>query len=82
MADSGNLFCGSLCQLFGSARLWCRATADDPHSFLATIHGIGQIIGVLTVLPLSGYLGCKRTVIISNAIIGACLAAILLIAES
>jgi len=51
-------------------------------SFLATIHGIGQIIGVLTVLPLSDYLGRKKTLIISNAIITACLAAILLVGQS
>jgi MFS family permease len=51
-------------------------------SFLATIHGICQIIGVLTVLPLSDYLGRKRTVIISNAIITICLAFILLVGES
>jgi sugar phosphate permease len=29
-------------------------------SLLATIHGIGQIVGVLTVLPLSDYLGRKK----------------------
>ena len=46
-------------------------------SFLATIHGIGQIVGVLTVLPLSDYLGRKKTIIISNTIICCCLAAIL-----
>ncbi len=51
-------------------------------SFLATIHGICQIIGVLTVLPLSDYLGRKRTIIISNAIITVCLASILLVGES
>ena len=51
-------------------------------SFLATIHGIGQIIGVLTVLPLSDYLGRKSTVIMSNAIIALCLASILLVGES
>ncbi len=51
-------------------------------SFLATIHGICQIIGVLTVLPLSDYLGRKRTLIISNAIITACLASILLAGDS
>jgi ACS family D-galactonate transporter-like MFS transporter len=33
-------------------------------SFLATIHGICQIIGVLTVLPLSDYLGRKKPLII------------------
>jgi sugar phosphate permease len=51
-------------------------------SFLATIHGIGQVIGVLTVLPLSDYLGRKRTIIVSNAIITVCLASILLVGES
>ncbi len=51
-------------------------------SFLATIHGICQVIGVLTVLPLSDYLGRKRTIIISNAIITVCLASILLVGES
>ncbi|MGD8294291.1 MAG: MFS transporter [Desulfobacterales bacterium] len=51
-------------------------------SFLATIHGICQIIGVLTVLPLSDYLGRKRTIIISNAIISISLVLILLVGES
>jgi sugar phosphate permease len=51
-------------------------------SFLATIHGICQIIGVLTVLPMSDYLGRKRTIIISNAIITVCLASILRVGES
>ncbi len=54
----------------------------DKASFLATIHGICQIIGVLTVLPLSDYLGRKRTIIISNTIIAVCLASILLVGES
>jgi len=40
-------------------------------SFLATIHGICQIVGVLTILPLSDYLGRKRTIIISNSFITA-----------
>jgi len=47
-------------------------------SLLATIHGIGQVVGVLTVLPLSDYLGRKRTIIISNTVICCCLAAIIL----
>jgi len=47
-------------------------------SFLATIHGICQIVGVLTILPLSDYLGRKRTIIISNSFITACLIGILL----
>ena len=51
-------------------------------SFLATIHGIGQVVGVLTVLPLSDYLGRKTTIIISNAVIFASLAAILLVGDS
>jgi sugar phosphate permease len=51
-------------------------------TFLATIHGICQIIGVLSVLPLSDYLGRKRTVLISNAIIAVCLAAVLLSGDS
>ncbi|MCP5046003.1 MAG: MFS transporter, partial [bacterium] len=51
-------------------------------SLLATIHGIGQIAGVLTVLPLSDYLGRKKTIIISNTIITGCLAAILLFGDS
>lgn len=46
-------------------------------AFLATIHGSGQIIGVLTILPLSDYLGRKKTTIISNAFIAACLIGIL-----
>jgi len=38
-------------------------------SLLATIHGFCQIIGVLTVLPLSDYLGRKKTILFSNAMI-------------
>lgn len=51
-------------------------------SFLATIHGICQIVGVLTILPLSDYLGRKRTIIISNSFITACLIGILLSGDS
>jgi MFS family permease len=36
----------------------------------------------LTVLPLSDYIGRKQTIVISNAIITACLASILLISQS
>ncbi|MEJ2284960.1 MAG: MFS transporter [Desulfobacterales bacterium] len=39
-------------------------------------------MGVLTVLPLSDYLGRKRTIIISNAVISCCLAAIILVDSS
>jgi len=51
-------------------------------SLLATIHGLCQIAGVLTVLPLSDYLGRKKTIVISNIIITGCLALILLAGES
>ena len=46
-------------------------------SLLQTIHGIGQIVGVLTVLPFSDYLGRKKTIIISNSVITAALVGIL-----
>jgi sugar phosphate permease len=51
-------------------------------SLLATIHGVCQVVGVLTVLPLSDYLGRRKTIIISNTTITVCLALILLIGES
>jgi sugar phosphate permease len=51
-------------------------------SFLATIHGMCQIIGVLTILPLSDYLGRKRTILISNAVITFTLAGILFAGHS
>lgn len=51
-------------------------------SFLATIHGVCQVVGVLTVLPLSDYIGRKRTLIISNSFITMCLAGILLYGSS
>jgi len=38
-------------------------------SLLATVHGFAQVIGVLTILPLSDYLGRKKTIIISNSFI-------------
>ena len=46
-------------------------------SRLASIHGIGQVLGVLTVLPLSDYLGRKKTILISNAAIAVALIGIL-----
>jgi sugar phosphate permease len=49
----------------------------DKASLLATVHGIGQVIGVLTVLPFSDYLGRKKTLIISNSFITGCLMGIL-----
>ena len=51
-------------------------------SLLATVHGICQIVGVLTILPLSDYLGRKKTIIISNSMITACLVGILLSGSS
>ncbi len=51
-------------------------------SFLATIHGICQVVGVLTILPLSDYLGRKRTIIISNSFITAGFVGILLSGSS
>ena len=51
-------------------------------SLLATIHGIGQIVGVLTVMPLSDYLGRKRTILISNSVIAAAFAGILMVGNS
>ncbi|MFH0844969.1 MAG: MFS transporter, partial [Pseudomonadota bacterium] len=47
-------------------------------SLLATVHGIGQIIGVLTLLPLSDYLGRKKSIVLSNTFIAASLMGILL----
>lgn len=46
-------------------------------SFLATIHGLGQIAGVLILLPLSDYWGRKRTIIVSNGFITLCLIGVL-----
>ena len=51
-------------------------------SFLATIHGTCQVVGVLTILPLSDYLGRKRAIFVSNAVIAACLTGILLGGDS
>jgi len=46
-------------------------------SLLATIHGIFQIVGVLMIMPLSDYLGRKRTIVISNAFISIALVGII-----
>ncbi len=51
-------------------------------SLLATVHGISQVVGVLTILPFSDYLGRKRTIIISNSFITAGLIGILFIGNS
>jgi MFS family permease len=47
-------------------------------SLLATIHGTCQVVGVLTILPLSDYLGRKKAIIISDAVVAACLTGVLL----
>jgi len=51
-------------------------------SLLATIHGLSQMMGVLTVLPLSDVLGRRRTLIFSNALIAACLVGVILAGNS
>ena len=38
-------------------------------SFIATVHGLGQVVGVLIILPLSDHLGRKKTILISNALV-------------
>jgi sugar phosphate permease len=54
----------------------------EKSSLLATVHGFSQVIGVLTILPLSDYLTRKRTIMISNAFITACLVGILFTGNS
>jgi sugar phosphate permease len=51
-------------------------------SLLAAIHGICQIVGVLTILPLSDHLGRKRTIIVGNMLITATLAGIVVAGTS
>jgi len=46
-------------------------------SLLATVHGICQVAGVLTILPLSDYLGRKKTILLSNLFISVAIAGIL-----
>jgi len=46
-------------------------------SYLATVHGMCQVIGVLVILPLSDYLGRKKTIMISNAVIALAVAGII-----
>ncbi len=46
-------------------------------SLLATVHGICQVAGVLTILPLSDYLGRKKTILLSNLFITVAIAGIL-----
>jgi sugar phosphate permease len=51
-------------------------------SLLATIHGFAQVIGVLTLLPLSDYLGRKKTIVIMNSFLAASLFGIVLSGNS
>lgn len=46
-------------------------------SLLATVHGFAQVLGVLTVLPLSDRLGRRNTILLSNACITAALVGVL-----
>ena len=51
-------------------------------SLLATIHGLFQVAGVLAVLPLSDYVGRKRTILASNTAITVLLTGLLFIGDS
>jgi MFS family permease len=51
-------------------------------SKLAAIHGVCQILGVLTVLPLSDYLNRQKTIILSNTTITVSLVGILVAGNS
>jgi sugar phosphate permease len=46
-------------------------------SLLATVHGFSQVVGVLTVLPISDRLGRRNTILLSNACITAALFGVL-----
>lgn len=47
-------------------------------SSLATMHGVGQVVGVLTIPLISDYLGRKRTISVSNLCIAATIVWIIL----
>ncbi|MEJ5375090.1 MAG: MFS transporter [bacterium] len=47
-------------------------------SFLATIHGLSQVLGVLTIPPLSDRLGRRRTLMGSNFLVGTAILGIVL----
>jgi sugar phosphate permease len=51
-------------------------------SFLATVHGLGQVAGVLIILPLSDFLERRKTIIVSNALIATSLLGIIIIGNS
>jgi sugar phosphate permease len=54
----------------------------DKASLLATVHGACQVLGVLTVLPLSDLLGRRKTILVSNTVIAVALAGILFSGDS
>lgn len=51
-------------------------------SFLGTIHGLAQIVGLLCIMPLSDYLGRRTTLIISNSVVTACIVGLVVMGES
>lgn len=51
-------------------------------SYLATIHGLSQLAGVLVILPLSDTWGRKRTILVSNAMIVLAMTGLLLTGSS
>ena len=51
-------------------------------AYLATLHGFGQVAGVLTVLPLSDFFGRKKTIVVSSAFIMASLVGVMLVGSS
>ena len=51
-------------------------------SFLATVHGSSQVLGVLIIVPISDYLTRKKTLIVSNTFIMASLIGILFAGRS
>jgi MFS family permease len=46
-------------------------------SLLATIHGIGQIVGVLTIGMISDYIGRRMTILFSNFCVGVAIVCII-----
>lgn len=56
--------------------------ALEKASFLATIHGFSQVLGVLIIVPMSDYLTRKKTLILSNTFIMVCLIGILFVGRS
>ncbi|MBU2648006.1 MFS transporter, partial [bacterium] len=54
----------------------------EKSSFLATIHGLSQLAGVLIILPLSDIWGRKKTILISNLMIVLALTGLLFTSSS